>query len=72
MRCCKDKKWMMALCFAPILLFILLKIFFPQFAYLSFLALLICPVSMGLAVIFMGKEGNCGHSEKKNCKQKAK
>jgi len=55
---------MMALCFAPILLFISLKIFFPQFAYLSFLALLICPVSMGLMMYFARKENKCGHNEK--------
>jgi len=59
---------MAGICFAPILLFILLKIFFPQFAYLSFFALLSCPVSMGLMVYVFGKGDTCGH-EKKNAKR---
>jgi hypothetical protein len=46
---------MMVLCFAPILLIVALNIFYPQFAYLSFLALLACPLSIGLMMIF----GDC-------------
>ena len=66
---CKNHSWHMALCFAPIALFIFLAMFFPQFAYLTFLAFLICPVSMGLMMYFMRKENKCGHNEK-NIKQK--
>ena len=43
--------WMMVLCFAPLLVLVLVKIFFPNFAYLSLLAFIICPVSMGLMLV---------------------
>lgn len=65
MKGCKNNKWLMALCFAPILLFIPLKIFFPQFVYLTFLAFLICPISMGLMMYFMHKENKSGHNAKR-------
>jgi uncharacterized membrane protein YraQ (UPF0718 family) len=49
---------MRILCFAPIILFVFLSIFFPKFIYLSALGFLICPVSMGLMMYFMNKEHN--------------
>lgn len=55
---CKNHKWMMVLCFSPIILFVFLSIFFPKFIYLSALGFLICPVSMGLMMYFMSKEHN--------------
>jgi len=55
---CKNHKWMMLLCFSPIILFVFLSFFFPKFVYLSLLGLLICPVSMGLMMYFMNKKHN--------------
>mgnify|MGYP001585637915 CR=1 len=46
----------MLLCLVPILLFILLIQFFPQYPYLSIIALLICPISMWFMMRFMHKE----------------
>ena len=46
----------MLLCFAPVILFLLLIAFFPKFAYLSALGFLICPISMGMMMYFMNKE----------------
>lgn len=58
---------MTALCFSPIILFLILRFAYPQLAYLSFLAFLICPISMVFMMSFMGKRKNCGdHNEKKN------
>lgn len=52
-----DNSWItMLLCLAPILLFILLTRFFPQFPYLSIIALLICPISMWFMMRSMHKE----------------
>ncbi len=66
---CKNRSWMMALCFAPVILFIFLLTFFPNFVYLSFLGLLLCPISMGLVMYNMNK-GACDHNEKKGFKKK--
>ncbi|MBI2148921.1 DUF2933 domain-containing protein [Candidatus Woesearchaeota archaeon] len=51
-----NSKWMWVLCLVPILLFVGLKLFYPQLAYLSFLGLLICPISMIIMMYFMNKE----------------
>lgn len=55
MKKCKNNKWMIWGCVAPIFLFIALKLFFPSFAYLAFLGLLVCPISMAFMMYFMGK-----------------
>lgn len=47
---------MILLCIVPIFLFILINLFFPNFAYLSLLVLLICPISMAIMMYFMNKE----------------
>ena len=61
---CGKNKWMMILCFSPIILFLFLTFFFPKFVYLSALGFLICPISMGLMMYFMSKENKCNHNIK--------
>jgi len=51
----KNTAWMMSLCFAPMILFVFLTLYFPKFAYLSAIGLLICPLSMGLMIYFTNK-----------------
>ena len=65
---CGKSKWMMMLCFSPVILFVFLRIFFPKFIYLSALGFLICPISMGLMMYFMNKEHN--HDKKENRKSR--
>lgn len=67
---CGNSKWMIVLCFAPIILFVFLTIFFPKFIYLSVLGFLICPISMGLMMYFMNKEHN--HDEKSNIRSRVR
>ncbi len=55
----KCNNWMMLLCFAPVFVLILVKVFFPTFAYLSILALLICPISMGLMMVMDRGNNHC-------------
>ena len=62
---CKRHSWMMVLCFAPVILFVFLAMFFPKFIYLSALGFLICPLSMGLMMYFMNKENKCNHNKTK-------
>lgn len=63
---------MMALCFAPVILFVFLITFFPKFVYLSVVGFLICPISMGFMMYSMNKEKKCGHNDKKTKKQEIK
>ena len=62
---CKRHSWMMVLCFAPVILFVFLAIFFPKFIYLSVLGFLICPISMGAMMYFMNKGNKCNHNKTK-------
>ena len=62
---CKRHSWMMVLCFAPVILFVFLGIFFPKFIYLSALGFLICPISMGVMMYFMDKGNKCSHNKTK-------
>jgi hypothetical protein len=55
----------MVLCFIPLILFVFLAIFFPKFIYLSTFGLLICPISMGVMMLFMDKKNNCSHNKTK-------
>ena len=68
MICKNHSKWMMLLCFSPIILFLFLTLFFQKFVYLSVLGFLICPISMGFMMYFMNKEHKCGHNEKSKAK----
>lgn len=61
----KNNNWMILLCIAPILLFIALKLFFPTFAYLSLLGLLICPIAMAFMMYSMNKEKKYDRNEEK-------
>ncbi len=63
---CNMEKWHMLICLAPLIAIALLKFAFPTLPYLSFLIILICPLSMGLMMIFMDRK------EKHNYKNKVK